>query len=303
MRRTVIYSHPDCLLHDPGYGHPESPARLQSILNSLGTYREAPRATEAQILLAHTPGLLERLNNNSPRQGIAQLDADTLMSPATLDAAFRASGAACKGIDELMTGSVQRIFCATRPPGHHATANQAMGFCFFNHVAIAALYAQQHYKLERIAIVDFDVHHGNGTQDIVSGREGPFYISTHQSPLYPGSGSEAENIKGNILNIPLRAGTGHAEYQQIFSARVVPALSMFKPQLLLVSAGFDAHQADPLAGLHLTTLTYQWLGEVLGSLADKYADGKMLSVLEGGYDLAALHESVLSFISSDPMLD
>tara|TARA_R110000824_G_scaffold318073_2_gene505310 strand:- start:50264 stop:51175 length:912 start_codon:yes stop_codon:yes gene_type:complete len=303
MQKTVIYSHPDCLLHDPGAGHPESPARLQVILDLVDEYREAPKATDTQILLAHSPALLEHLKKSSPQQGIAQLDADTLMSQATLDAAYRASGAACKAVDELMADSIQRAFCATRPPGHHATATRAMGFCFFNHIAIAALYAQQTYKLERIAIVDFDVHHGNGTQDIVKGKNGLLYISTHQSPFYPGSGSTTENINGNILNIPLAPGTGDKEYQQIFSATAIPALQSFRPQLLLVSAGFDAHHADPLAGLNLTTSSYQWLGEKLGKLADEYADGKMLSILEGGYDIAALRESYTGFIYTDPMLD
>jgi len=297
MNKTVIYSHLDCLQHDPGYGHPESPKRLQSILDNIEHYEEAPLGTEQQILLAHKPELLEQIKTTAPSEGLTHFDADTLMSPDTLNAALRGTGGACKAIDELIAGNIQHAFCASRPPGHHATADLAMGFCFFNHIAIAALYAQQEHDIERIAIVDFDVHHGNGTQDIVQGKEGLFYISTHQSPLYPGSGSEAENIPGNILNIPLISGTGNSAYQKIFSASVVPALKNFKPQLLLVSAGFDAHHDDPLASLDLSTLTFQWLGEQLSTIAENYCQSRILSVLEGGYSLDALSNSVKAYLN------
>lgn len=296
MNKTVIYSHPECLQHEPGYGHPESPKRLQAIFDIIEHYEEAPLGTEQQVLLAHTPELFETIKALAPVDGIAQIDADTLMSPGSLDAALRGTGAACKGIDELMTGNFQHAFCATRPPGHHATANQAMGFCLFNNIAIAALYAQQTYGLERIAIVDFDVHHGNGTQDIVKGKEGLFYISTHQSPFYPGTGSEAENSQANILNIPLSSGIGNSAYQQLFIEQVIPALQDFKPQLLLVSAGFDAHHEDPLAGLEFSELTYRWLGEELSSIAKEYCQSRMLSVLEGGYNIAALTKSIQAYL-------
>ena len=296
MKKTVIYSHPDCLQHEPGYGHPESPKRLLAIMESIAHFEEAPLGTEQQVLLAHSPELLTHIKAAAPNEGLVQIDADTLMSPGSLQAAFRSTGAACKAIDELIAGHIQHAFCATRPPGHHATRNQAMGFCLFNHVAIAALYARQHYGIERIAIVDFDVHHGNGTQDIVQGEKGLFYISTHQSPFYPGTGSEAENIPDNILNIPLTAGTGHSLYQQLFTEVVIPALENFKPQLLLVSAGFDAHYEDPLASLNFSELSYQWLGEQLSAIANTFCQSKILSVLEGGYNLDALSKSVKAYL-------
>lgn len=296
MNKSVIYSHPDCLQHEPGYGHAESPKRLQAILDKIEHYEAAPLGTKQQVLLAHTPELFERINAIALADGIAQIDADTLMSAGSLSAALRGVGAACKGIDELMAGSFQHAFCATRPPGHHATSEQAMGFCLFNHIAIAALYAQQTYGIERIAIVDFDVHHGNGTQDIVKGKDGIFYISSHQSPLYPGTGSEDDNIAGNILNIPLEAGTGHNAYKQIFTDQVIPALQAFKPQLLLVSAGFDAHHEDPLASLSFSELTYQWLAEQLSTIANKFCESRMLSILEGGYKLSALTNSIQAYL-------
>lgn len=294
--KTLIYSHLDCLQHETGYSHPESPKRLQAILDNIAHYEKAPLGNEQQVLLAHTPELLEQINAIAPREGLAQIDADTLLSAGSLQAALRATGAACKGIDQLMVGTSQHVFCATRPPGHHATSNQSMGFCLFNHIVIAALYAQQKYELERIAIVDFDVHHGNGTQDIVKNKKGFLYISTHQSPFYPGTGSEAENIPGNILNIPLTAGTGHSAYQKIFSEQVIPALMDFKPELLLVSAGFDAHHKDPLASVELSDLTYQWLGQQLAVIAEEYCQSRILSVLEGGYNLDALSSSIQSYL-------
>lgn len=296
MNKTVIYSHPDCLQHEPGYGHPESPKRLQAILENIAQYEEAPLGTEQQVLLAHSPELLTHIKTAAPNEGLVQIDADTIMSPGSLQAAYRGTGAACKAIDELIAGHIQHAFCATRPPGHHATRNQAMGFCLFNHIAIAALYALQQYAIERIAIVDFDVHHGNGTQDIVQGKKGLFYISTHQSPFYPGTGNETENIPDNILNIPLAAGTEHSSYQQLFTEVVIPALESFKPQLLLISAGFDAHHEDPLASLNFSEMTYQWLGEQLSTIANTFCQSKILSVLEGGYNLAALSKSVKSYL-------
>ncbi len=295
--KTLIYSHLDCLQHEPGYGHPESPKRLQTILDNIDDFEEAPLGSEQQILLAHTSELLEQIKAIAPSEGLAQIDADTLMSAGSLQAALRGTGAACKAIDQLMAGNIQHVFCATRPPGHHATSNQAMGFCLFNHIAIAALYAQQEFNVARIAILDFDVHHGNGTQDIVKDKQGLFYISTHQSPFYPGTGSEAENIPGNILNIPLGAGTGHSAYQQIFTEQLMPALRNFDPQLLLVSAGFDAHHKDPLASFEFSELTYQWIGEQLSAIAEECCQSRILSVLEGGYNLEALSTSLQAYLS------
>lgn len=301
----TIYSHPDCLGHNPGTGHPECPERLQGILSSLEEasfrdslqFREAPLGTDEQVLLAHESFHVDRVRKIAPSEGEASLDPDTHMSPGSLNAALRAVGATCQGIDALMSGETEKVFCATRPPGHHATPDHAMGFCIFNQVAIAALYAQQKFDLERVAIVDFDVHHGNGTQDIMNGRNGMFYISTHQSPLYPGTGMASENRDHNIFNVPLPGGTGHGTYLNVFEESVVPALEAYKPQLLLVSAGFDAHQADPLAGMALTDETYRWLGNRLNTIADTWCDGKLLATLEGGYNLGVLPGSVLAYLA------
>jgi acetoin utilization deacetylase AcuC-like enzyme len=302
---TFIYHHDDCLRHDPGPQHAENPGRLSVIMAALRNstftppldYRAAPLGTDAQVLLAHTEAHLDLVKASAPAEGRSPLDPDTVMSPGSLAAALRAVGAACAGVDALVTKQTRHAFCATRPPGHHATPNRAMGFCIFNQVAIAALYAMRHHQLQRVAVVDFDVHHGNGTQDIMLGKEGMFYISTHQSPLYPGSGQPDENRNHNILNVPLMGGTGDRTYQEIFAEDVLPALAAFKPQLLLVSAGFDAHKADPLAGLALTEATYGWLGKQMRTIADVHADGRLLSVLEGGYNLDVLGASVAAYIA------
>lgn len=299
-----FYTHEDCLDHNPGVGHPENPQRLSRILNALAKSPvnqslqlvEAPLGEDKQVLLAHHETHYKNVKGTAPSSGEAALDADTHMSPGSLNAALRAVGAACEGIDLLMRGKADNVFCATRPPGHHATPQQAMGFCLFNQIAIAAIHAQQHYSLERVLIMDFDVHHGNGTQDIVKGRKGIFFISSHQSPLYPGTGHEAENIEHNIMNVPLLGGTGHDMYQEIFQERIITAIENYAPQLLLVSAGFDAHAQDPLAGLAFTDETYAWLGTTLKELSNKYSGGKMLSVLEGGYNLDVLPGSVFAYL-------
>jgi acetoin utilization deacetylase AcuC-like enzyme len=301
---TFIYHHDDCLNHAPGPHHAENPGRLSVIMAALRNtrfaqpldYRAAPLGTDAQILLAHAEAHLNFVRASAPAEGRNALDPDTVMSPGSLTAALRAVGAACAGVDALIAKQTRHAFIATRPPGHHATPNRAMGFCIFNQVAIAALYAMQQYHLQRVAIVDFDVHHGNGTQDILLDKEGMFYISTHQSPLYPGSGQPDENRDGNILNVPLMGGTGDKTYQEIFAEDVLPALDAFKPQLLFVSAGFDAHKADPLAGIALTEATYEWLGKQLRAIADAHAEGRLLSVLEGGYNLDVLGASVAAYI-------
>jgi acetoin utilization deacetylase AcuC-like enzyme len=299
-----LYQHTDCDNHNPGTMHPENAARLHAITTALQNspakqrlaFADAPLGTPEQILLVHTNSHLARVQATSPLEGTRALDADTVMSAGTLNAALRAVGAACLGVDDLMAGKTNQVFCLTRPPGHHATPDTAMGFCIFNQIAIAAEYAMAQYKLERVAIVDFDVHHGNGTQDAFTGRNGVLYVSTHQSPLYPGTGTKAENIPGNICNIPLAAGTQDARYQEIFAAAALPELHAFKPQLLLVSAGFDAHQQDPLAGLALTENTYRWLGLQLSQVAQEFCGGKILSVLEGGYNHAVLGSSVAAYL-------
>ncbi|MEY4642566.1 MAG: hypothetical protein RLZZ227_2560 [Pseudomonadota bacterium] len=301
---TRIYHHNDSLTHDTGPQHAENPGRISVIMAALrGThftqpldYVAAPLGRDAQVLLAHTEAHLRLIKANAPTEGRRPLDPDTVMSPGSLNAALRGVGGACLGVDDLMQGATKHAFCITRPPGHHATPDRAMGFCLFNHVAVAALHAMQQHRLQRVAIVDFDVHHGNGTQDILNGRAGMLYVSTHQSPLYPGTGREEENRKGNIHNVPLPAGTGDDSYRQIFTDEVLPELAAFKPQLLLVSAGFDAHKADPLAGIALTETTYAWLGRQLRQAANEYAQGRLLSVLEGGYNLDVLGASVAAYI-------
>jgi len=299
-----IYHHTDCLTHDPGATHPESPGRIRAILEALQNvpfreqlrYLDAPPGTAAQILLAHAPAHLRHVQELAPVAGHRALDPDTILSPGSLAAALRGVGAACAGVDALLSGSTNHAFCLTRPPGHHATAARAMGFCVFNQVAIAALYAQQAHGLQRIAVVDFDVHHGNGTQDILRERAGLLYVSTHQSPLYPGSGTPDENLPGNIHNVPLPAGTGDSQYRALFTTQILPELEQFRPQLLLVSAGFDAHRLDPLAGINLVDATYAWLGGELRKVAAIHAGNRLLSVLEGGYNLQVLGASVAAYL-------
>lgn len=304
MKITVL-THADCIAHDPGKGHPENPMRLAGITNALDNEPlkaslisgEAVLGTDEQVLLAHSQFHLDNVRAKAPQKGSASLDPDTHMSPDSLNAALRAVGATCLGVDLLMTGKAESVFCATRPPGHHATSDRAMGFCLFNQVAIAAIHARKKRDIERVAIVDFDVHHGNGTQDIARGRDGIFFISTHQSPLYPGSGMVEENLDSNILNVPLPGGTGHRTYKKVFTEQVLPALEAWQPQLLLVSAGFDAHQGDPLAGMALTDDTYYWLGQQLQEIAGKYCEGRLLSTLEGGYNLGILPGSLSAYLN------
>lgn len=299
-----IYTHPDCLRHDTGSRHPENAGRLTAILEALRSCSfaeslriiEAPLAEDAMLLLAHTRSYIENIKQFSPSEGLNYLDADTVMSPGTLQAVLRAAGAACRAVDDVMAGKYTSAFCAIRPPGHHATADKAMGFCFFNHVAIAARYAITQHDLERVAIVDFDVHHGNGTQDIVEHDKQVLYISTHQSPLFPGTGKEKSTE--NILNLPLSAGTDGALYRHVFTQSVMTALETFAPQLILVSAGFDGHRDDPLANFNLVEADYQWIGKQLRKVADRSCGGKLISTLEGGYDHHALAASVVAYLSS-----
>jgi len=300
---TYIFRHNDCLQHDPGPQHPESAGRMHVILAALKSSRfnnrlqfiDAPLGTEQQVLLAHAPSLWQEIVNKAPTQGRTALDADTILSAGSLAAALRGVGAACAGVDALMCGNTAHAFCVTRPPGHHATHNQSMGFCVFNQIAVAALHAMQHHGLARVAVVDFDVHHGNGTQDILGCKSGMLYISTHQYPHYPGTGSQTQNRPGNILNVPLASETEDTQFQRVFTREVLPELADFKPELLLVSAGFDAHRDDPLAGLLLSESTYHWLGRQLRGLADRHCNGRLLSVLEGGYNLKVLGQSVAAY--------
>jgi acetoin utilization deacetylase AcuC-like enzyme len=296
----MILTHPSCLEHSAGPGHPESPHRLVAVLEALSAepFRavpraEAPRATREQLVRAHAPALVDALHRHAPSEGLLRIDADTAMSPATLEAALRAAGGACAAVDAAAAGATRRAFCAVRPPGHHATRDQAMGFCFFNNVAVAAAHALAVHGLERVAIVDFDVHHGNGTQDIFWNEPRVLYVSTHQAPLYPGTGHAYEHGSGdNVLNVPLATGSGSAAFRAACTGAVLPAVDKHAPQLVLISAGFDAHKLDPLANLNLEADDYGWITRELVALAERHAGGRVVSSLEGGYSLTALRESV-----------
>lgn len=292
---VALWTHPACLAHDAGPGHPESPERLRAVLAALEAPRfatlerhDAPRATRAELERVHAAAHVERIFAAAPRAGWSQLDPDTRMSPGSLEAALRAAGALRAAVDAACGVGARRAFCAVRPPGHHATPAAAMGFCLFDNVAVGAAHALACHGLARVAIVDFDVHHGNGTQDIFAAEPRVLYASTHQWPLYPGTGRSSETGVGNLVNVPLGPGSGSVEFRHACESKVLPALDAFRPELILVSAGFDAHRADPLAGLVLETADYGWITRELVALAERHAAGRIVSTLEGGYDLAAL---------------
>jgi len=300
---TLLVTHPDCVGHDPGHGHPEAPARLSAVLTALDepqfarlVRREAPLGSEVDIARVHGQSFAASIMARVPREGHAALDADTIVSPGTGKAALRAVGAVTLTVDAIMQGEAQNGFCAIRPPGHHAEPDRAMGFCLFNSIAIAARRAQAVHGVKRVAIVDFDVHHGNGTQAVAEQDPSLFYASSHQYPLYPGTGSADETGLGNIVNVPLPPGTEGTRFRRAFEARILPALDAFAPELLLVSAGFDAHRADPLAGLELEEDDFGWVTARLAEAARRHAQGRMMSVLEGGYDLRALAGSAASHV-------
>ena len=302
---AAIYSHPACLAHDPGPGHPESPARLAAVLDALADPRfalldrfEAPCATRVQLTRVHRADYVDDILRNRMDEPWSRIDADTVMSQGSAQAALRAAGAVCAAVDNAITGWNRRAFCAVRPPGHHATPSTAMGFCLFNNVAVGAAHAIEAHGLERIAIVDFDVHHGNGTQDIFWCGPRVLYASSHQSPLYPGTGAAGETGVGNIVNAPLPAGAGSTAFRSAWDQQILPALESFAPQLLLISAGFDAHRLDPLANLNLETDDYRWITARLVDIAARHARGRVVSSLEGGYSLTALRESVLAHVAA-----
>ena len=293
----MLFSHPACAGHDTGAGHPERPARQAAVLRALdhpdftALVRDvAPAATEAQLLLAHPPAYLDRILRTHPGgAGLIRLDPDTVLSAGSAEAALRAAGAACAAVDAVMQGRAANAFAAVRPPGHHAEAAQAMGFCLFGNAAIAVLHARQHWGLRRIALVDFDVHHGNGSQAMLQSDPDLFYASSHQSPFYPGTGAAEEcGVADNVVNLPLAAGTGSSGFRQGWSGAILPALDAFAPELLIVSAGFDAHRDDPLAELRLDVADFIWVTTELLRVADRHCGGRIVSVLEGGYDLDAL---------------
>jgi len=300
---TLLFTHPACLDHDPGRHHPESPARLRAVLDALADpefarldRREAPEAALEDLLRVHSRPHVERLLHAVPKSGHVGIDADTMLSPASGAAALRAAGAVVAAIDAVVAGEADNAFCAVRPPGHHAEPARAMGFCLFNNIAVGALRARAVHELHRVAVIDFDVHHGNGTQAAFEADDGLFYASTHQSPLYPGTGSASETGVGNIVNVPLRPMSGSSQFRAAMTQRILPALDAFRPELVLISAGFDAHRSDPLAQLMLDEEDYTWVTEKLIEIAYRHAGGRLISALEGGYDLAALGASAAAHI-------
>jgi acetoin utilization deacetylase AcuC-like enzyme len=300
---TFLYTHPACLDHDPGRHHPESPARLRAVLAALDDpefarleRREAPEAALDDLSRVHPRRHVERILAAVPKSGHVGLDADTILSPASGVAALRAAGAVVAAVDAVVSKEADNAFCAVRPPGHHAEPERAMGFCLFNNAAIGALRAREVHGLARVAVVDFDVHHGNGTQAAFDTNGSLFYASTHQYPLYPGTGAASETGVGNIVNVPLRPMSGSSQFRLGMTQRVLPALDAFRPDLVLVSAGFDAHKNDPLAQLLLEEGDYTWVTEKLLEIACRHADGRLIATLEGGYDLAALGASVAAHV-------
>jgi acetoin utilization deacetylase AcuC-like enzyme len=300
---TLLYTHPACLEHDPGHYHPESPARLRAVLRALDGLdfarlerREAPEATIDDIARVHPRVFAERLLAAVPQSGHVGIDADTIMCAASGRAALRAAGAVIAAVDAVIAGEADNAFCAVRPPGHHAEPGRAMGFCLFNNIAIGALRAREVHGLARVAVVDFDVHHGNGTQARFADDPTLFYGSTHQSPLYPGTGAASETGVGNIVNAPLPPMSGSREFRLAFTREILPALDAFRPELVLISAGFDAHKSDPLAQLLLEESDYTWATERLIEIAHVHAGGRVVSALEGGYDLPALGASAAAHV-------
>lgn len=302
---TYLFTHRDCLFHDAGDGHPERADRLRSVIHKLDLdgfpdldRHDAPLATRHMLALAHTSEYLDHVEEMAPLTGVVALDPDTKMSPGSQNAALRAAGAVCAAIDAVMSEKAANAFCATRPPGHHAEADKAMGFCLYNNIAIGALYAREKYGLQRVAVIDFDVHHGNGTQSIFESDPNLFYGSTHQAPYYPGTGSPNETGVGNIFNVPLAAGDGWLKFKAAMKDVILPALEKFNPELLLISAGFDAHEKDPLADINLTAEDYEWISKELIRITDKCCRGRIVSTLEGGYDLDGLADGVNAHVKA-----
>jgi acetoin utilization deacetylase AcuC-like enzyme len=295
---TLLLTHPACLLHDTGFGHPERADRLRAIDDALAgaafkhlKREEAPLADLAVIERLHPHAYVEMIRAAIPKRDHNWLDPDTVVSPGSWEAALRATGAAIRAVDQVMAGAADNAFCAVRPPGHHAEPSRAMGFCLFNTVAVAALHARAAHGAKRVAVVDFDVHHGNGTQDAFWSDKDLFYGSTHQMPLFPGTGALSETGVGNIFNAPLKPGDDGEDFRAAWQTRILPALDDFAPDFLLVSAGFDAHIKDPLAQLRLVEADFAWVTEKLLEAAAKHTGGKLVSTLEGGYDLDALASS------------
>ena len=300
--QTAYITHPICLKHDMGAHHPECPARLHAIEDQLIAsgllgylkHYEAPEVTREQLARVHDSDYIDAIFAAAPTQGFAELDGDTYMNPYSLEAALRAAGAAVLGVDKVMAGEVENAFCNIRPPGHHAERARAMGFCIFNNVAVAASHALEHHRLQRVAIADFDVHHGNGTENIFRDESRVMLCSTFQHPFYPYCGADSGNE--HIINVPLAAGAGSEEFREAVTTKWIPALEAFQPQMLLISAGFDAHRDDDMSLLRFLDADYGWITEILKLLAEKHSRGRIVSVLEGGYELHALGRSTMNHL-------
>jgi acetoin utilization deacetylase AcuC-like enzyme len=306
MSTTLLITHPACLEHLMPAGHPERPDRLRAIERALEAEKfqtlarsQAPLASLETIALCHPMDYIVEVREAAPREGLIHLDADTAMSPGTFEAALRAAGGAIHAVDEVLTKKAANAFVATRPPGHHAETARPMGFCLFDNAAIAARYAQQRYGIASAAIVDFDVHHGNGSQEIFWSDKTVMYCSTHQMPLFPGTGAVGESGEHNtVVNAPLRPGDGGAAFRAALETRILPRLAEFKPELVIISAGFDAHMRDPLANINLAEADFVWATQKLMDMADTCAGGRVVSLLEGGYDLQALGNSVAAHVAT-----
>lgn len=298
-----VFTHSACLAHDTGPTHAESPARLAAVTAGLrDTYpdldwREAPRASRGQLLRVHADSLLHSVLETRPSERI-WLDPDTVLSPASAEAGLRAAGAVVAAVELVLNGESRRAFCAVRPPGHHATATVAMGFCLFNSIAVGAAHALDKFGLSRIAIADFDVHHGNGTQAIFDLEPRVVFASSHQMPLYPDSGHVTERGISNIFNAPLPPGATGAQFREAWRTRLLPHLDAFRPQLVMISAGFDAHRLDPLAQVQLEAEDFDWITRELVAIAERHADGRVVSSLEGGYDMQGLRESCVAHVGA-----
>ena len=305
MENIRVYSHSACLSKENGEGHPERKERLESILDSIQRIddiyidlKEAPKAQNKDINLVHPQSYLEEIFEMIPSQGLVGVEkepyADTLLCPDSKEAILRACGSGISASKDLMDGSSKRVFCAVRPPGHHAETNRVNGFCFLNNAAVAARYLQSNYDIKKIAIIDFDVHHGNGTQEIFYNDNSVLYGSIHQHPLFPGTGLESEIGAGNIFNAPIEAGTSSEEFLRVFNEKILVNVERFEPEVIIISAGFDAHKRDPLATINLNSEDYFTMTQDIVGIANRHSKGRVISFLEGGYDLQALSESIQS---------